>query len=592
MAHSLATTHRSPLRRLADWLKLEQRDLWAIVAYSTVTILLTLAVPLTVQTLVNTIAAGVYLGPVVVTSGLLLASLSVAAGLKLAQLILVEVLQQRLFVQVALQLGHHKPRTDEWASSHLYGPELINRFFDVINIQKSLAKLLVLWPGALLQVLVGMILLGVYSPYLIIFDILLIGLVALVFVAGHRGLRTSIDESHEKYRVAFWLQEMARCQSSLKMANLPPLLMAKTDALATDYVHARQAHFSVLYRQTALSYGFQAVVHAGMLALGGWLVISRQLTIGQLVAAELVLVTMLAALDNLMTNATSVYDLLTGFDKVGTILETPAERATGQAVGELPSTQASLSLQGATVTFKQVSFAYLDTPKQLTLNNLSFSLKAGDRVVLLGESGSGKSTLLKLMAGLLPTTQGAVWLDGLDWRTLSLNDARQSVGWLNQELPLFEGTLEENITLGRDIPPYELQAALQLCQLQPWLDKLPQGLLTPLQPLGNNLPYGVRQLVLLARTVIKRPRLLLLDEALLGLDEATLTRLLDGLMDAAQPWTLVYTTEELNVISRFERLLVLHQGQLVQEGSLDDCLNQPNSHLASLYPGLRGAGRG
>jgi ABC-type bacteriocin/lantibiotic exporter with double-glycine peptidase domain len=577
----------SPQRRLLRWLTTERQDVSAIVAYSVVIILLTLAVPLTVQTLVNTIAAGVYLGPVVVSASLLLLSLATAGGLKLAQFVLVEVLQQRLFVRVALHMGQHLPQLDELATTNLYGPELANRFFDVINLQKAMAKLLVLWPSALLQVLVGMVLLGIYSPFFILFNLALLVMIVAVYMAGHRGLSTSIDESHEKYRVAFWLQEVARCQSSLKLANLPPIIMRKTDALTADYIHARQVHFKVLFRQTLLSYGFQAMVHAGMLGLGGWLVITRQITIGQLVAAELVLVTMLAALENLMANATSVYDLLTAFSKVGHVIDTPTERHTGQHLEALPSAERSISLQGAKVNFKQVWFSYPDAPAhQPTLSNLSFELQAGQRVVLLGNSGAGKSTLLKLMAGLLPATQGAVWLDGLDWRTLSLDQARQGIGWLNQDLPLFEGTLEDNITLGRPIDPHTLQWALELCQLQPWLERLPQGLLTPLLPLGQNLPYGVRQLILLARTVVKRPRLLLLDEALLGLDEATLNGLLNQLMAASQPWTLVYITEELNVIARFDHLLVLNQGRLVEAGDLHSLAQQATSHVRQLYPGL------
>lgn len=579
-AHSTPTKHQSPLSHLLGWMAAERRDLWILVAYVICTILLSLAAPFAVQALVNTIAAGVFLQPLIVTVGLLLFALLMAGTFKVLQFCLVEILQQRLFARVALQVADHVPRIQEIALVGQYGPELVNRFFDVVNIQKSIAKLMVIWPTAIIQLLVGMGLLAVYNPIFLLFDGALLLFIVVVLILGWGGLRTSLEESRHKYEVASWLQELARCHSSFKLAGLPAYLMTRTDGLVSDHIRARQAHFRVLLRQTWASYLLQAVAHAGLLAVGGWLVINRSLTIGQLVAAELVMVTILAALDNLVTNVSSVYDLLTGFDKVGHILETETEHS--------PTVMARLPADGPglAVDCRKVSFGY--RPGAQVFVNLSLEITPGSRNVLVGPSGSGKTTLARLIAGLLTPAEGLITLDRLDPRTLATADVRDKVGWVSQEASIFDGTIEENICIGRlregSLP--QLQTALRLAHLDRELEVLPQGIQSALVAEGKNIPFGLRQRILLARALMKQPRLLILDEALAGLDEGAKQRIMQGLYEALPDCTFLVISHDPVLIARAERLIVLENGMVTGHGSPQTLMSLPNSPLVRLFPSV------
>lgn len=590
--------HRSPLARLVDWLALEQSDLWVLTAYIVMTILLSLAVPLAVQTLVNTIAAGVFLQPLVVTIALLLVALLFASAFKLLQFYLVEILQQRLFARIALEVAHHVPNIRSDAFHSVYGPELVNRFFDVVNIQKSLAKLLIIWPTALIQVLVGMALLVVYSPAFVFFDVALLVFVGIVFLLGHRGLRTSIKESHEKYKVAYWLQELARCHTGFKLSDLPPYLYERADDLVHGYLKARNRHFGVLLRQTTGSYLFQAIASAGLLGLGGWLVIERQLTIGQLVAAELVMVTMLVALENLVTNAAAVYDLLTGFDKVGHIVEMPLELSGKEAFvvppalnpaatapAGLPCPSLWLPFPGVQVDCRNLRYHYADGV--MGLDGVTFRLEPGQKVALVGESGAGKSTLLQLLAGLLEPQAGTVLLDGQDLRLIQRDTLRHQIGWATQDADLFNGTLEENLRLGRDLNhSARLPEVLEAVGLMDDIEHLPDGLRSPILPAGHNLPNGFRQRVLLARMLLKRPRLLLIDEAFTGMDEASMRLVLRTVLHPGYPWTVVLVTQQPLLLAAMDRVIMLKNGRIVADGSPTVLAQHYENPINQLFPSL------
>ena len=325
--------HPTPVGRLLQFLRTEKGDMLTLIAYTTIAGVLALVVPLTAQALVNTIAADVLVQPLVVLSLLTLVGLGLSGILQLMKLSLAEVLQQRLFARTALDMADKLPRLLGSSLRGEYAPELVNRFFDTLTVQKALSKLLLDGLAALLQALVGLALLAFYSPYLLGLDIaILISVAFVVGVLGVGGLRTSLQESQEKYRVAGWLEDMARCQADLKLHGTNSYLLQRADHSVMGYLAARQSHFRILWRQAFGNYVFQAFAAAAVLAVGGWLVINRELTLGQLVAAQLVVVALLAAIDKLIRQADQVFDLLTGLEKVGHVLDMPTERTGGLAV--------------------------------------------------------------------------------------------------------------------------------------------------------------------------------------------------------------------------------------------------------------------
>ena len=296
-----AAIHIDPVARFRNLVRDHKSELVVLLSYTFFTGLLSLAVPLAAQALVNTIAAGMFMQPLVVLTLLLLGGLLLTGILRILKLSLVETIQQQTFAEVALQLGRRIPRIEHAALADEYMPELVNRFFDVVTVQKAWTKILLDVPEAFLQVVIGLLLMAFYSPILLAFDIILcLCLVIIVFGLGRGGVRTSIDESQEKYRVAEWLEELARCETSFKMCSIPMYLMRRTDQLVVRYVQARRSHFTVILRQALGSYALQAIASAGILGIGGFLVIERQLTLGQLVAAEIIVVLVMSAVEKLV----------------------------------------------------------------------------------------------------------------------------------------------------------------------------------------------------------------------------------------------------------------------------------------------------
>lgn len=568
----------SPFRRLLRLLREDQKDLLILILYTVLSGLLTLAVPLAAQALVNTIAAGVFLQPLIVLTGLLFVGLLFAGVLRMSQFYIVEVLQQRIFARVALKLAERVPLVQHQALLSEYLPELLNRFFDVIKVQKTLSKLLLDGPAALLQILVGLVLMAVYSPILLGFDLFVLLFIAFIaFILGRNGVNTSLDESVQKYRVAGWLEELARCQISFKIDGVPAYLFNKADAQVVDYLHARRAHFRVLFRQALANYFFQAVASAGILGLGGWLVIHRQLTLGQLVASELVILILLSAMDKLVTMFQDWYDLLTAVEKIGHITDLPIERTGGKPVPVNP--------KGVGVLCQDVSFAY--HAEKPVLQGLNLSITPGEMVSLVGISGAGKSTLAGILCGLLEPRSGLVEINGLDIREADLESLREAVALVSDSNDIFEGSLEENIVVGRAaVTQQDIRWALTLTQFMNEAAGMPDGLQTRLVSEGRNLSKGQMQRVMISRAIADRPKLLILDEAFTGIDERTKLLILDALLTPENNWTVIDISHDAEVVLRSDRVVVLADGVIVESAPPLELAQKQGSYFAALFPDL------
>ena len=584
-AHDHHHEHPTPVGRLWQFLRSEKGDMWLLVSYTVIAGLLALVVPLTAQALVNTIAANVLLQPLVVLSLLVLVGLVLAGVLQLMRLTLVETLQQRFFARIALQLADKLPRLQTVSLRGEYAPELVNRFFDTLTVQKALSKLLIDGLASLLQAIVGLVLLGFYSPYLLGLDIMILVFMAFIIgVLGTGGLRTSLKESKEKYHVAEWLEDMARCHIDLKLHGANGYLLHRADNAVLGYIKARQSHFRVLWRQALGNYLFQAVASAAVLAVGGWLVINRQLTLGQLVASQIVVVSLLAAMDKLVRQADQVFDLLTGMEKVGHVLDMPTERVGGVRM-EIPSANDP----APTLNIREVRFSYAPGSQPETLSGIALTLKPGERACLVGESGAGKSTLSALIAGLETPTHGEITVNGVDVRDADLTDLRRVLTLVNTDDALFEGTVEENVAVGRAFVSHaDVREALEIVQMGSDIARLPDGLSTRLTSGGQPLSRGQRQRVLIARALAGRPRLLVLDEAFTGMDEAMVTRVLDGIYAPERTWTVLSVSHKAEVVMRSQVIHVLQNGKIVETGAAGALAQRDGSRFSQLFPTLTG----
>lgn len=539
-----------PFTRLRQLLHPERRDIATVVAFAMAVAVLSLATPITVEALVNTVAFGVLMWPVIALSGVLMACLGLAASIRAMQVFVVECLQRRLFVRVVADYAHRLPRLRLEGFDRRYGPELANRFFDVLNLQKSLATLLLDGVAIVVTAVVGMVVLAFYHPFLLGLDLLLILLIAFaVFVLGLGGVRTSLHESHAKYDVAAWLEELLRCLRGFKFASGRRLALQKADQLAGEYVTARRKHFRVVWRQTLFALLLQVVASTVLLGVGGYLVIDRQLTLGQLVAAELIVTLVVASVAKLGKYAETFYDLMSAAEKLGLITSLPLEREGGETLRR--------SGAGIAVRVHGVGDLLHRSLPDLT----DWRVAANERVAVSGPPGVGKTTLFEVLCGLREPGQGVVELDGIDLRGLSLDELRQLVA-LVEGPDIFMGTVGENVRVGRaELSPTEVREALQAVGLLHVVHALPRGLDTPLTPEGGPLSASQALRLTIARALAGRPRLLILDGSLDAIDLRECPELLPRLFDRTAPWTLLVATNNQDVVGRCDRTVELDHAE-------------------------------
>ncbi len=540
----MAESTAKPFVRLRQLLRPERRDIGAVIVFAMAIAVLSLATPIAVEALVNTVSFGILLGPVVVLAGVLMGCLGLAAAIRAMQVYVVECIQRRLFVRVVADYAHRYPLLREEAFDRRYGPDMANRFFDVLNIQKSLAFLLLEGVALVVTAVVGMVVLAFYHPFLLGFDLFLILLIAFaLFALARGGVRTALHESHAKYEVAEWLEELLLRHRAFKFDGGPQLAVKNADRLAGEYIAARRDHFRIVWRQTVFALGLQVVANTALLGLGGYLVINRQLTLGQLVAAELIVSLIAASVAKLGKYAEAYFDLMAGAEKVGLVTDLPLEREGGEL---LPA-----GARGMSVTVRGVAGAShrsLPTPPD-------WSVAPHERVAIVGPSGSGATTLFEMLCGLRDPDHGVVEIDGVDLRGIALESFRERVALVGGP-GLFTGTVAENLRVGREhLAPADLREALRLVGLFETVQAWPEGLETPLTPEGGPFSAGQAGRFLLARALVGRPRLLMLDGVLDSVDPRDCPELLPALFDRAAPWTLLVASMNPAVIGRCDRII-------------------------------------
>lgn len=543
-----------PFERLLGMMRIERSDIWAVLVFSVIVGILALAAPITVEALVNTVAFGRYLQPVVILSIILMTFLGFAAAVRALTIFIAELIQRRLFVRVVEDLAYRLPRVKQTAIDGSYAPELVNRFFDVVTVQKTSAKLLLDGITILLTTVLGMAILAFYHPFLLGFDVVLLLFIGfIVFGLGRNAVQTAIHESQNKYKVAAWLQELARHPTAFKLHGGEQFGLDRADTLAVDYLQARKRHFRIVMRQIIFALGLQAIAATALLGLGGWLVIQGELTLGQLVAAELIVMNIVSSFAKIGKHLESFYDLLASLHKLGRVLDLPIE-AQDRLFHLEDSAAASMSLRSVTQVLGKKSLH----------NGLSFELAAGQSAAVVGPAGAGKSALLDLITGVRRPTKGHILIDGVDIRELRPDSLREHVS-LSRGIEIFNGTIEENIHLHRpQVNAADVREALAAVGLLDEIGALPQGTHTQVQTDGVPLTSSQAVRLMIARAIVSRPRLLLIDGTLDSLGDDVLEATWAGIQGSGCPWTLLVATGRSDIASRLDHALDLGDNSVRQ----------------------------
>lgn len=545
-------------QRLIGLLSLDKRDIFQIFYYAIFAGLVNLSLPLGIQAIINLIQ-----GAQVSTSWIILVimvTLGVAfvGALQLMQIRIIENVQQKIFTRASFEFAYRFPKIKMSELRNYYPPELANRFFDVLNIQKGLSKLLIDFPAALLQIVFGLLLLSFYHPFFIIYGILLLVLIYVVFkFTIQKGLDTSLDESKHKYKVAHWIQEIARSILSFKLSGKTSHALDKSDGLVDEYLVARESHFRILVIQYIQMIGFKVLVTAGLLLIGGLLVLNQEMNIGQFVAAEIIILLVIASVEKLILGLESFYDVLTSLEKLGQVVDKELE----PQGGEKPFKEN----EGFTVELNKVSYNVPDRNVKI-IDDISLTITPTCSILMQGPNGSGKTTLLRLIAGIVEPNTGDIYVNNVSLKGLNLNYYRAHLGQsLTEESP-FEGTVLNNITFGdTTIENDAVYWALENTGLTQFVKEQPLGLNTMIYPEGKQISYTIAKKIVLARSIVRKPRLLILKDPLDQFDDIETDKIMDFLTHPENPWALVVVSQNPRWVKRCGRVLTLNKGKLISE---------------------------
>lgn len=550
---------KRPLQRLLQVLNLERKEIGSIYFYAILAGLLQLAVPLGVQAIINFVLAGRMSTSIIVLIVLVVISVFLTGLLQVNQMKIIEKIQQRIFTRYSFEFAWRIPRLDLKRIDHYYLPEFVNRFFDTINLEKSLSRILLDIPAAMIQVIFGLILLSLYANVFIIFSLLvLLILFIIIRLTYARGLSTSLDESEYKYAVAGWLEEIARVLKSFQFSRGSSLPVDKTDDLVTGYLHARTSHFRILLMQYWSLIGFKIIITAGMLIVGAFLLVSNEINVGQFAAAEIVILLVLASVEKLIRSLDKIYDILTSVEKLGKVIDKPLEAEGSLSPDELQ--------QGMSVSASDLSFSYNDETS--ILQQVSFDIGSGEKVCITGGDGSGKSTILKLLTGAYTDFRGRISINNIPIGNYNPALLRAETGILFHQQDIFQGTLYENITLGDTaVTTSEITVLAAQLGISDFISSLKKGYDTPIDAAGKRLSSAVIRKVLLLRALISNPKLLLLEEPWLGFDAESKAKVENYLLHQIPGTTVIVISNDEDFASKCDQVLTMQDGTILKKAT-------------------------
>jgi ATP-binding cassette, subfamily B, bacterial len=543
----------NPVTRIFELLKFEKEQITAVYFYALMNGIVNLTVPLGLQAIISFVMGGAISTSLVLLITFVVIGVFVNGLLQVNQIKLIEQIQQQLFVRYSFNYADKIPKLDMKAVDGYYLPEMVNRIFDTASLQKGLSKLLLDFPAAIIQIIFSLLLLCFYHPVFILFSVLLATVVATILkFTGLRRIETSRQESDFKYKVAGHLEEVANSITAFKYASQHGYHIKKADEYVTGYIKSRTAHFKILLVQYWTFIGFKLIVTAAMLIVGANLLLSQQINIGQFIASELVILTVIGYVEKIIVSLDNIYDILTSVEKLEKLTDKPSE-AYGDTKMELKN--------GIAVQVQQLKFAYQDGHE--VLNDISFKVNAGEKVCIKGKQSAGKSTLLKILGGLYHDFSGGVKLNGIPIEQCDHMQLRSNTGMMLYHRDIFKGTLWDNITMGNEQLTHEqVDELAAVVGLQEYVNKDKQGYMMPLHEAGSHLAGRIAKKILLVRALAIKPKMLLLEEPWLGLEDEHALRIQKYILGLHDTTVFVITNDD-TFATQCDHLLVLEDSRQI-----------------------------
>ena len=547
----------TPVQRFLRMLSLDRKEIFLVYAYAIFSGLINLSLPLGVQAIIGFVNSARFSTSLFLLIGIVVIGTAAAGIIQVLQLYMTEILQRRIFVRSSFEFAYRIPRFKMEAVSNFYAPELMNRFFDTLTVQKGLSKILIDFSSSTLQIVFGLVLLSFYHPFFVFFGLILITMIVLIMlITGPKGLKTSLYESKYKYQVAHWLEEMARVMGTFKLAGETDLPLKKTNEHVEHYLKYRKQHFRVLITQFANIVGFKTIITGGLLILGSILVVRQEINLGQFVASEIIILLVMSSTEKLIMTLETVYDVLTGLEKIGQVTDVPLEGEGGRDLAEI------VGEKGLSVELNKLSYTHPDGEEPV-LNNISLKIEEGEHVAIVGSNQSGKSTLISIISGLLHNYKGSVLFNGIPLRDIDVTSLRDVIGDNLGQQDLFNGTLEENISVGKpDVTTEDMLWSIEQVGLNAFFKTLPKGLSTPINPEGQGLSSSIKQKIILARTFAERPKMVVMDNTMAGLSEDDKALIYQLITSPDNTWTLLVVTDDPAMMKLCDKLVFMDDGEI------------------------------
>ncbi len=550
--------NQTPLKRFYSLLRLDRRDVSQIFFYAIFAGLVSLSLPLGIQAIINLIQAGRVSVSWIILVIIVVIGVALVGILSLMQLRITENLQQKIFVRSSFEFSYRLPKIKFEELYNHYPPELANRFFDTISIQKGTSKLLIDFSSALLQILFGIILLSLYHPFFIFFGILLLILLYSIFKFSYNsGLSSSLKESKYKYKVASWLQEIARNNFSFRKPDNFDFALDKNNSLVEEYINYREKHFRIIKRQFSQLIVFKVIITASLLLIGGYLVLNQKMNIGQFVAAEIIILLVINSVEKIIIGLESFYDVLTSVEKIGQIVDLTIEEP---AAKNLDDCFTNITLETENLTFK-----FPDSPDNV-LEKINLKIEPSEKIYLEGNNGSGKTTLMRILSGFIQPTSGSFYLNDDTYKKIDLTQYRSQIGTILQDETPFEGTILENITLNNAaISNEDIKWAIENVQLASFIKSLPNGLDTKIFSDGRQLSSSNAQKILLARSIVSKPKILFYEDPLDKMDADATKEIINFITDSCNNWTLIVSSKNDYWKEKCHRKIKMQNGKIIAD---------------------------
>lgn len=543
-------------RNLFKHITKEKSDVGNIYIYALFAGLVQLSIPLGIQAIVN-----YAMGATMVTSLYLLIAFVVIGTwltgyfrLKVMQII--EKIEQKIFVEYSIAFAEKLPKVNLQNIKKYFLPELVNRFFDTQNLQKAVSKILLDIPTALIQIVLGLILLAFYHPWFLVFGALVIIIVIIIFrQTMHSGIQSSLEESESKYEVASWLEDIAGAVKTFKINSGTDLHLGGTDQRVGDYLENRTSHFKVLILQYKAIIGFKVIITFFLLSIGTYLLVTQQLNIGAFIATEIVLLTIMAAVEKLIINLESYYDVVTSLTKLDKVLN----------LDEEPNAQLAPSHkngQGMQIDLVDVNFSFVDNKP--ILKEITAQIASNSMTVISGYLGAGKTILLNLIAGFYEPTSGNILFDKVAIRNMDKTVLREQIGVYLEDMPLIKATVFENIQLGRaDVKPADVLELTEQLGIENFSSRFTKDLNTKIRETDTEVSFSTKKKILLLRALLGSNRLLILEDPIEGMDQDFSEKLVDYLRQIKKHTTVVIVSENEKLIHEADQHLMLEYGKIV-----------------------------